>query len=294
MSDTPALREIHLYHEGTAPTLRVAEVGEYVTGLTGCADVRVHGSFLLEHATEEQWPEVARRLAGLKVMEVNSPWRERRPAYGEVEFERGRLAKGDKGPFGVMYEGYGLQGLMREMMMSGHRHGACATIAEQAAQIIFTNRLVATWGDDLRYHLRTIILGVPAIISTTGLVEAPAKPREFYLAQQQLGPAGQSEYALGLLKERFRGRFLDHDDPRLTEVAKGYVMQVVAYQLTGEAFCEDPDCRLFNAHWQEEMLRAQLGEGQEQAPAQRGGRYCGRHEEWLRKLKRGRCSHGGL
>lgn len=48
------------------------------------------------------------------------------------------------------------------------------------------------------------------------------------------------------------------NNPRLTEVAKGYALQAVFYQALGEAFCKDPYCRLFNAHRQEEMLRAQL------------------------------------
>lgn len=284
MGDRLSLREVHLYDEGTAPTLRAAEVAAYVTELAGCSEVRVRGSFLLEHSTEEQWPEIARRLAGLKVMDANSPWRERQPAHGEVEFERRRLAQGDRGPHGVVYEGFGLQVMMREMVAANRTPGApgragCATVTSDRVHIAFTNRLVATWSDDLRYHLRTIILGIPAIISTSGLVEAPAKPREFYLAQQQLGPAGQSEYALALVKDRLRGRFLDHDDPRLTEVVKGYVMQAVAYQLTGEAFCEDPHCRLFNAHWQEEMLTAQIGDS-----------HCARHQAWLRALKEG-CPH---
>jgi hypothetical protein len=53
--------------------------------------------------------------------------------------------------------------------------------------------------------------------------------------------------------------------------------------LTGEAFCDDPACRLFNAHWQEEMLRAQLADN-----------YCGRHRAWLREIREGAGSHGGI
>lgn len=272
MPELQPLREIHLYDEGTAPTLDVCEVAAYLSEQTGCRQVQSRGSFLLEHATEEQFPDIARGLAALKVMEVDSPWREREPSHGEMEFERRRLAKGDRGPHGVVYEGFGLQVMLRKLITSA----GVGTPALQAVRIVFTNRLVGTWGDDLRYHLRTIVLGIPAIISTTGLVEAPAKPREFYLAQQQLGPAAQSEYALARLKEQFRGRFLDHDDPRLTEVAKGYAMQAICYQLTGDAFCDDPACRLFSAHWQEEMLRAQLGDS-----------YCGRHRAWLSELKGG-------
>ena len=53
-------------------------------------------------------------------------------------------------------------------------------------------------------------------------------------------------------------------------------MQAVFFAITGNAFCDDPCCRLFNAHWQAEMLAAQL----------EGPDYCASHrqalERWLR------------
>jgi len=61
-----------------------------------------------------------------------------------------------------------------------------------------------------------------------------------------------------VLKGELKGRFIDHGDPRLTEVMKGYVMRALFFHLTGNPFCDHPDCRLYNAHWQEELIRAQL------------------------------------
>jgi hypothetical protein len=271
------LREVHLYDEGTAPTLDVAAVAGYLAEMTGCRQVRTRRAFLTEHSSPEQWPDLAARIARLKVRDLDAPFRAAEPAYAETEFERRRLANGDRGPFGVLYDAFAFQALLRE-------HMSASEVRLDRVPIAFTNRTLGTWEeDDRRYHLRTIVLGIPAIISTTGLVEAPAKPRAFYLAQQQLAPAARSEYALALLKEQFHGQFLAHDDPRLTEVAKGYAMQAIAYQLTGEAFCDDPDCRLFNAHWQAEMLRAQLGH--EQPAAQPGKEYCSRHQAWLEALR---------
>ncbi|MFC1860594.1 DUF6775 family putative metallopeptidase, partial [Chloroflexota bacterium] len=116
--------------------------------------------------------------------------------------------------------------------------------------------------------------GVPSIISTTGLVEAPAKPREYYLLKQQYERLGKD---LTELKERFKGRFIDYEDERLTEVMKGYAMQAILYALTGDPFCEDKDCRLYNAHWQEELIFAQLGGEYE---------FCGRHTRILDSLHR--------
>jgi hypothetical protein len=82
--------------------------------------------------------------------------------------------------------------------------------------------------------------------------------------------------SLELLKEEYQGRFLDHGDLRITEVLKGYAMQALFFNLSGEPFCEDPDCRLFNSHWQEEVLHAQI-DGQYE--------FCPRHEAMLNELK---------
>jgi len=50
------------------------------------------------------------------------------------------------------------------------------------------------------------------------------------------------------------------DDPRTTDALKGYALAAYHYATMGEAFCEDPDCRLYDAHRQEGVVRAQLRE----------------------------------
>jgi len=79
------------------------------------------------------------------------------------------------------------------------------------------------------------------------------------------------------LKERFKGDFIDYEDERLTEVVKGYVMQAVFYSLTSDPFCDDRGCRLYNAHWQEELIFAQLESGYE---------FCPRHTGLLQSMNR--------
>ncbi len=268
-----AIGEIHLYDERTASTLDVSDVCAYLSARTGCDSVSPHGSFVVEHCASEKQAELAEQIAHLKVQDVDAPPGDYQPARAEIEFERRRLANEDRGPFGIPYDGFGLQRLFQGLLPP-------ATLRLDRVHIVFTNRTIGTWDDDdKRYHLRAIVLGIPALISTTGLVEAPAKPREFYLARQQIALAARSELTHALLKERFKGQFLDHDDDRLTEVAKGYAMQAVIYQTTGEAFCTDQDCRLFNAHWQAELIRAQLKGLPE---------YCARHDQVLEELRR-RC-----
>jgi hypothetical protein len=104
--------------------------------------------------------------------------------------------------------------------------------------------------DDWRYHARTVVCGTPAIISTTGIVEAPAKPREFY------APFADRES----LKRKFAGRFIDYGDATMiADAAAGFALQALFFFVTdGEPFCDSDSCRLYNAHWQEDMIRTQV------------------------------------
>ena len=53
--------------------------------------------------------------------------------------------------------------------------------------IIFEDRLVGTFScENWRYHARTIVSGVPSIISTTGIIEAPTRPKEWYIKRMEL------------------------------------------------------------------------------------------------------------
>ncbi|MFN3550645.1 MAG: DUF6775 family putative metallopeptidase, partial [Endomicrobiia bacterium] len=112
------------------------------------------------------------------------------------------------------------------------------------------------------------IYSFPSIISTTGIVEAPAKPKEFYL-KKRLG------FDIYTLKEEFKNRFIDYNDPRMTEVMKGYVLQAIFFHMTGNPFCEDKNCRLYNAHWQQEVIQAQLNTKNE---------FCDKHKKIIEQI----------
>lgn len=249
-SNTAAMR-VFLYDEGTCPTLRAEEVAAFLSHRLPAAQVTLRGEFVTRHAGES-CTALAEQFAAARVRNPAVHQTASEPLHGEVEFERRRLANSNRGPHGVLYDGLSVQWILRQLL---DRREATRT----SLHIVFTSRLAATWeDDDLRYHLRAVVLGSPALISTSGLVEAPAKPREFYFALQVLGSVASDDARYLALKREFGDRFLDHDDPRLTDVAKGYILQAAAYQFAGQGFCPDPACQLFNAHWQEEMLAAQL------------------------------------
>jgi hypothetical protein len=142
-----------------------------------------------------------------------------------------------------LYDGFELQQLYAQAM-SEHENNL------DHLHVIFTDLLACTFSDDdLRYHARTVICGTPSIISLPGIVEAPAKPREFYFALN-LGMDIESA------KKSVAGRFLDYGDKRIVRAASSFALQAMFFFLTGgEPFCDDNRCRLFNAHWQEDLIR---------------------------------------
>ncbi len=231
-------------------------------GVRGAA-VEMRGDFIRHHAGDST-DEIAAELAGIRVTDVTRPFEYNEPLYGEIEYEK-RVLSGGTRPFGVLYDGTELHGILQSLIAEEERN-------LDNVHIILTDRFFGTFDeDDLRYHARVVVCGFPSIISTTGVVEAPAKPREFYIEKQLLG---RDEIALEELKKRFEGRFIDYGDPRMPEILKGYAMQAISYQAFGEAFCDDPNCRLYDAHWQVEMIKAQL----------EGVEFCERHERLVRGL----------
>ncbi len=260
--------EVILYDEGTPQELDMEKIARYVVQKMGKVKVEVRGNPFAFNFPQDRVSDYARKIASIKIQGVSQeilPQQE--PLYGEIEYEKRRIL-GKTRSFGILYDGFHLHKIFHEIVPREER-------SLEFAHIVITNRLFATWDEgEKRYHLRTSIYGIPSIISTTGLIEAPARPREYYLLKQQYERLGRD---LLELKERFKGRFIDYEDERLTEVVKGYAMQAAFYSLTGDPFCKDKGCMLYNAHWQEELIFAQLESQYE---------FCGQHTRILDSLGR--------
>lgn len=123
--------------------------------------------------------------------------------------------------------------------------------------LVFEDNLVCTYDEiDKRYHARPIICGSPSIISIPSIIEGPAKPKGYYFKQMLKDLLSISSKEI---ENEFASTFISYDDPRLTQVATGYVIQAIFFFLTnGNPFCSQYPCRLFNSHWQEELIYTQV------------------------------------
>lgn len=123
--------------------------------------------------------------------------------------------------------------------------------------LVFDDILVCTYDEnDKRYHARPIICGSPSIISIPSIIEGPAKPKGYYFKQMLKNVLSISSKEI---ENEFAGTFVSYDDPRLMQVATGYAIQAIFFFLTnGNPFCSQYPCRLFNSHWQEELIYTQV------------------------------------
>ena len=263
---------LYLYSEPTAASLDLPSLADYVKGLLPPLEVFARPS-LISYYTQtldgSELSALALDFARAKVRNPSSQVDDFPPLPGEVEYERRRLVDPGSKAWGILYDGYKMAGVLHRLIPQMERDLS-------HIHVVFTNQLFGTWDEsDRRYHARASVYGFPSLISTAGIVEAPAKPREYYLLKQQYAALGMSDAPAAGLSSQFRGQFIDHEDERLTDVLKGYVMQAIMYHLRGDPYCQDKGCRLYNAHWQQEVISAQL-EGQYG--------FCPFHQDILRQL----------
>jgi hypothetical protein len=157
----------------------------------------------------------------------------------------------------ILYDGFMMQRLLGTMIPENEA-------TTEHVHVVVEDRLICTFSEqDWRYHARAVVCGVPAIISTTGIVEAPAKAKEWYIKQMQFSIYGinpdEENNEISNKKEFTGNKYLDYCDDRINLVTVGYVLQALFFFISnGDPFCNDRNCRLFDAHWQEELIHSQI------------------------------------
>ena len=201
--------------------------------------------------------ENIKKISNIRIKDITNPFLEHVSSGEEIDFEKRlcedtslmdsttRVEDAQEISQVFMYDGFELQKILRYLNEDN-----------ETLHVILTNRLTCTFDEkDKRYHARAVICANPSIISTTGIIEAPAKPKEYYFEVIKLKSQGVD---IKSAKEKYKGKFLEYNDKRLTKILEGYLLQVIFYNITGESFCKDIECRLNNAHWQKDLLFSQL------------------------------------
>jgi len=212
------------------------------------ADVSVRDRFLDVHRTDD----LAERFAEAR---VTSPYdRETgNTMLGTIRYEERALEHPER-EGGVLYDGVQIQRALNAALPAAERD-------LETLHIPILDRAIGTWGDhDGRWHKRVTVLGQPALVSVPGLYEAPAKPEEYYKEKQRHALLSGDTPPREVLENQVEGDFLVEDDPRTTDALCGYVLAAYHYLETGEAFCDREGCRLFDAHYHEDLIDAQLRE----------------------------------
>lgn len=238
------VRTVVLY-EAPTTVVDTAEVAAWLRERID-SNVIVRGRFLAEVPVEE----MAEAFAEARVL---SPYDQDtgNTMLGIRKYEERALTNPDRAG-GVLYDGLAIQRSLNRRLPPDER-------SLETLHVILLDRVLATWGEhDGRWHKRINVLGQPALLSVPGVYEAPAKPEAYYQEQQKHALLAGDTPPREVLEERVEGEFLVEDDPRTTDVVKGYVLQAAHFIETGEAFCDDPDCRLANPHRHPGVIQAQL------------------------------------
>jgi hypothetical protein len=238
---------IHIYSDDHTPNLDARKIACEITDFFPRIKVNVRPEFL------RYW-NASIKLERARISDIKKPF-EKQPTHNDY----------NSCTAPPLVDGFVLQKLFSEAIFDAERYS-------NHLHIIFSNLLTCTFSeDDWRYHGRTVICGSPSIVSTVGIVEAPAKPREFYIAQSR----GFTD--IDGLKKQFAGKFIDYCDTRIAAAAMGCALQAIFFFITdGDPFCMNRNCRLFNSHWQQDLIRTQI-----EMP-----RLCDKHQEMANNFNR--------
>ena len=248
------ISKIILYNEPKVAEIQIEKIKQFVTD-TCQIKVEMKDNFF-----ENLDDKIFEKIASTRIFDLKKQFKKYIPTQEEIQIEKENKDTSGQDIM-TFYDGFELQNIISENI----------SIADNTLHIIFTTKLTVTFdNDDFRYHARALISSNPTIVSTTGIIEAPAKPKQYYLDLM----TNFSEEKIEEIKERYKGEFLEYHDSRLSGITEGYVLQAIMYYATGEAFCESKECRLFNSHWQKDLFYSQL----------ENKKLCDKHQEKLKEL----------
>ncbi len=249
------ISKIFLYNEPAVQEIQISNLKNFLLE-TFHIDIEIKECVF--HNLDDKTIE---KISGCRVFDTISPFKKHTPSRQQIDFEKSvckdtklmedatKVENAERIDDVVMYDGFEIQNVISSTISQD-------CLSQNNLHVVFTNKLTCTYDNmDHRYHGRTVICSNPSIISTTGMIEAPAKSREYYLEAMKRKVQGLD---IKSVKKNHSGEFLDYHDQKLSKIAEGYLLQAIFYYITGDAFCDSLDCRLNNAHWQKDLIYSQI------------------------------------
>jgi len=252
------ISKIILYDEPTVLEIQLERLKKFLTE-TFPVEIKIR-----ENIFEGLSEDISEKIAGCRIFDLKKQFEKHSPSVEDIMIEKENKDMSEREEM-TLYDGFEFHNVITELIPMNENK-------RDTLHIIFTNKLTCTFDEnDFRYHARALIGSNPVIISTTGMIEAPAKPKQYYLDLM----TNFSEKRVEEIKKKYKGEFLEYHDSRISEITEGYLLQAIIYYETGKAFCEHKDCRLFNAHWQKDLFFSQL----------ENKRFCKKHQDILNEFK---------
>ena len=252
------ISKIILYDEPTVPQIQLKKLEKFISE-TFPIKVETRENFF-QDLNESDYKEIA----NTRIFDLKKSFQIHNPTVDEINIENQNKDMSNKEEM-TLYDGIELNEIIKELIPKEENN-------QDTLHIIFTNKLTCTFDqNDLKYHARTWIGSNPIIISTTGIIEAPAKPKKYYIDII----TNISKETIEKIKKKYKGEFLEYNDPKLLDIVEGLLLQIIFYYETGDVFCENNQCRLFNAHWQKDLFVSQI----------ENKKICEKHEKILNKMK---------
>ena len=159
------ISKIILYNEPTVPEIQIEKIKQFIIEIF---QIRVE---IKDNFFESLEDKIFEKIASTQIFDLKKQFKKHIPTQEEIQIEKEKIDTSEKDVM-ILYDGFELQNIIAENI----------SITDDKLQIIFTNKLTATFdNDDFIYHDRALISSNPTIISTTGIIEAPAKPKQYYL-----------------------------------------------------------------------------------------------------------------
>jgi len=252
------ISKIIIYNEPTVPEINIKKIQEFILETFG---IKIQ---IRDNIFKNLDKKICEKIASTRIFNLKKSFENHIPTIKEISMELENKDMSNKEEM-ILYDGIELNKMVRELIPTIEN-------TQDTLHIIFTNKLTCTFDEnDFRYHARAWVGSNPIIISTTGIIEAPAKPKQYYLDLM----TNFSEEKIEDIKKKYKGQFLEYNDSRTSQIVEGYILQSIFYYETGEVFCDNNQCRLFNSHWQKDLLRSQI----------ENKKLCKKHEDILIKIK---------